>query len=299
MCQIVHSTEKRDLYRSHKCSSKSSTRTLSFKQTHLPPMTVDTRPTVPVTGMLDTLPLSNNRHHPTKASVAESNHTEITCIESYDDDIQHQQDQRRVMVLPNWVSASREPCCDEGSVSLLSTSDETDSQQRRSIFSKHWENSPTEMLASKGSRLFPKEMIVTHHCPFASESEDENDDEENDDGNTCGRTTVQRMQEGVQLSSSEFNHDRRRIFAGCFIPESSPIMKKLPSYLRRNAVSDSALIMKKLPSCLRPPRYSSGGELSRHTDRSVSVSFCSAVAIVKYEIPREQWAASGWSNFFH
>ena len=248
-------------------------------------------------------PLPNNRHHPTKASVAETNHTEMTCIESYDDDTQHQRHQRQVMVFPKWVSASRDSC-NEDSVSCLS-SDEADSHRRRNIFSKHWEKQPNGKLASKRSRPFPKEKIVTHHCPFTSETKDENNNkEENDSGNSYERTL--QMQEGSKLPSEVVNHDRRRIFAGCTSsrkPTRSTsccfaMSPQLSVTSRRNAISDSALIVKKLIPCLRPPKYSCG-DPSRHTDRSVSVSFSASISIVKYEIPQEQWAASGWSNFFY
>jgi hypothetical protein len=141
-------------------------------------------------------------------------------------------------------------------------------------------------------------------------SDDESDDGSREatsiSGNTYERTLLKR--EGIKPSPPDNNIPRRRLFAGCmnhdntkpvqrsnscFGPVSSPMMM----LSRRNACSDSALVVRKMSSCLRPPKYS-GEEPSRHLDRSRSVTFAQSASMVKYEIPQEQWAASGWSSYF-
>jgi hypothetical protein len=221
---------------------------------------------------------------------------EVICIDSCDD---HPVSLRTVLP-PDLVSASS-GSCDDGSVSSLSSDEET-APLRRSIFSSHWK-AEGKRQTSMRARALPTADVVTTSCPFSEYSDDETDFDENASGNTYERTL--RKQEGIKASSEKV--DRRKIFAGCI--NSDPIFfersncfrmnSPLSEMTRRHAFSDSALVVKKPSSCLRSPRYA-GDESARHsTDSSQSVSFAASVTVIKFKVPQEQWASSGWSSFFH
>jgi hypothetical protein len=71
----------------------------------------------------------------------------------------------------------------------------------------------------------------------------------------------------------------------------------------RHVVSDSELAYlpsKQLVSCLRPSTYSAN-EASAKTLRMSSshVSFDVNIKVLKYDVPSEQWAPTGWSDYFN
>ena len=261
---------------------------------------------------LDTQSISDALNGPTgrsghcyqnKSSLAETKHTELTGIESYDDaEIRCRLVDEEVTGFPAWVEQSG--CCDDDSMSSLE-SDEGRSSQRRPIFASHWEKSSVTR-STKRIGPFPKRKLVPHPCPYSVGSDDEVGSTASNSGNTYERTLKQ--DEGIK-ASSEVNPDRRSIFARCLSRVEPPLQRavsscfsmspQLSALSRRNALSDSALVVKKSPSCLRSSKYSGAKPVRDASRRSLPVSFNSTVSVVKYEIPQEQWAATGWSSLFH
>jgi hypothetical protein len=247
--------------------------------------------------------LTIDHGHPSKSSVAGTKQTALTCPVSCsdDDEIDSEINDEQPNMFPKWVHSSKE-VSDDASFSSMS-SNENEPCQRRQIFAMHWDRSPSTH-SSKRSRPFPNAKGVTRPCPFAAGSDVDSD--ETDTENTYERTLKQ--QEGIKESSILANSGRRRIFGGC-MNRSDPQLErstscfamspKLSALTRRNAFSDSALVVQKLPSCLRPSKYSGEKRTRLQSDRSLPVSFSANVTFVTYEMPQEQWAASGWSNLFY
>lgn len=240
-----------------------------------------------------------------KGSLAETQHTELTGVESFDDaEIHCRLVEEEASRLPSRVDISGE-FCDDDSLSSLS-SDEAKPSQRRPIFASHWDKS-SATRSMKRSGPFPKRKLVAHPCPYSTESDDDVGSLTDHSGNTYERMLKQ--QEGIKTSSSTVNSDRRSIFAGC-ITRTEPSLQRaasscfamspqLSALSRRNAFSDSALVVKKPPSCLRSSKYSGTKPVRESPSQSLPVKFSPTVKIVKYEIPQEQWAAAGWSSLFH
>lgn len=248
---------------------------------------------------------ASDRCHPTKTSLAGTKQTALTCPVSCsdDDEVDCEINDEQSNMFPRWVHPSKE-VSDDASLSSMS-SNENETCQRRQIFAMHWDRSPSTH-SSKRNRPFPKAQIATRPCPFSGGSDNDVDSDETDSENTYERTLKQ--QEGIKESSLLANSGRRRIFGGCMNRSDAQLERstscfamspKLSALTRRNAFSDSALVVQKLPSCLRPSKYSGDKRTRISSDRSLPVSFSANVTFVTYEMPQEQWAASGWSNLFY
>jgi hypothetical protein len=117
-----------------------------------------------------------------------------------------------------------------------------------------------------------------------------------------------------QLVTSSFRKDRRVLF-GSYIQRGNgssfqrshscvTLNRRFVSANARNALSDSELVYipsKKLVSCLKPSTYSihDSPTKKRLIIPSSHVSFDVHINVLKYDIPSEQWAPPGWSDFFN
>jgi hypothetical protein len=165
--------------------------------------------------------------------------------------------------------------------------EDSGASQQRSIFKTYWEKSGSHPRAPvvPGNKSSSR-SDTTATTVASSESSTESDGTDN----TCANYERSlRRNEGIKASRSR----RRSIFG-----DSRGSMPSLPARpynaapLERRAKSTSELEKGKLPSCLRS-RDGQGRV------RSSSVSFDNEVSIYEFSPPKENWAADGWSKWFH
>lgn len=178
---------------------------------------------------------------------------------------------------------------DDDSVSSLSTSEVCGA--RRTLFPEHWQKScrSSSFHSAAGTNKTSIVTCCSNEQPIL------------DDDSSCSDNTYERVlkkQEGVIGKSSQ----RRRIL----FQRGNSFDLQSPSYYARNpsiwrqSYSDSALVVNKSSSsCLRPCKYSgNNGPFTRRSERH-RVSFSNDDTVVKFTIPKEQWASSGWSSYFY
>jgi len=188
---------------------------------------------------------------------------------------------------PSLISGSSSSSLADDSSDLSSiSSDESFEPRRRSIFSP-------EMSDSLRQESITQDR--TDPCPFSLDSDAEHDEDHKDQGENAYERALSRR-DGLQPTrETSLCGLGKGIFGGCiqkserrksfFDMLSSP----LSGITRRHAFSDSALVTKDLQSCLKQSKLS----------RQRSVSFATAVAVIDYEIDKEQFATPGWSQYFH
>lgn len=169
---------------------------------------------------------------------------------------------------------------------------------QRSIFKSYWEKS---RRLSQIPVVEEKPLESDTTAPTVPESLNENDD----DSTCCGANSYERSlsrHERVKTPSSKRGSSNRRSIFGNSSGEH-PSMPSLmarpyhPTPLQRRAKSTSALVKGRLPSCLRSPSHD--GDEQQRKIRSSSVSFDTEVSVFEFNPSKENYAADGWSKWFH
>jgi hypothetical protein len=114
-----------------------------------------------------------------------------------------------------------------------------------------------------------------------------------DEESTVSAATANSYERVLKRSEGVKSSRRRSIFGMQqeSMPCQLPARPYQPSPLKHRAKSAPEIKKNNLPSCLRTSE-------ERRT-RSSSVSFDAKVSIVSFNPPKENWAADGWSTWFH